>query len=201
MKKLTPAKIAQIRARRDTGESLESLSKAFKLSIGSIHNALKRSTAPNGPPKPSREPPTASAPAQSTGEPAAPPTHDDLRRWLGEQVTSLRADAERYRAEGNQPALATTNRALVAASALLERVTPPDPNVAPAGMMLVPVAEMEAEAEKGEARLLQAVKGAIDERATWPTCSSCRLHVPPPDIGKRVAEMSEVSRLFVSLMI
>jgi hypothetical protein len=90
-----------------------------------------------------------------------PPSHEDVRRWLGEQVASLRADCARYRAAGNAPALASATRSLTAATALLERVTPEPP--AQAEGVFIKKGELEALAEEGRKRLTALVNDLFRE--------------------------------------
>jgi hypothetical protein len=169
-RKLTPALVAQIQARRANGETLEALSKAFKLSLGTVYNAVRtRPTSRKAPPSPSPAP----AP-----DDAHLPTPEDLRRDLASQVRALQAEI----GSAETPELrAKLNRILIGAQQLLARVTPPDPNVAPAGMVLVPAAEMRELAQKGEDRLLKLLEGTLEGSKSWPVCPACRQKVAPPE--------------------
>lgn len=117
-KALTPALIEQIVSDRRRGASYTDIAARHSVSAGSIRNALARASAARPEqPAPERE----RAPASE-----APPTSEELRRWLAEQVRELRADAERAREEDDRPALERANRNLVAATTLLVRATPID---------------------------------------------------------------------------
>ena len=182
-RKLNPRLIRKIQARRKAGSSFEDLKREFKCSIGTISNALKVPAKP-ATAKRTAGPLPAVAPTEPS-EPTAPPTHDDLRRWLAEQVTGLRADAERYRTEENAAALATTNRALVAASALLERVTPASPpridhNEDP---------DFQKLGAEGEARFLNMLAKTLEDRKDWPRCPACGQHAVPDDLEERMEKM------------
>lgn len=136
--RLTPELINEIKIARKRGASYDGIAARYGVSVGSVRNALKRASEHTPAPSASASPaPPSAAPAEDD----EPPSAAELRRWLSQQVRALQADADRLRADGDMPSLATTNRLLVGASTLLARVTPDhDPD---AGGVLVPRAEMD----------------------------------------------------------
>src|SRR5262245_22133495 len=119
--KLTPSVVRRIAARRNEGATYAGLMAEFKLSKGSIANALAQSRA---------------ARAESVGEPVAEsPDHtpapgdagegdvsiEALRTFLSEQIRNLRRDVANAT---DSNAKAAANRNLLAASKLLASVAP-----------------------------------------------------------------------------
>ncbi len=184
MRKVTPTLAAKIRDRRAHGETIASISRKYRLSVGTISNVV------NAPAPALATPAAAPAPVEASTETgvtvvAEPPTHETLRAWLADQIAALRIDCDKYRRAGNVTALAAATRNLHAAAALLEKITP-----APASNdegVWVPVAEMEAFAAQGEAILMRQAAAMAAEQRTWPVCPACRQHVPPPDAEERIA--------------
>jgi hypothetical protein len=147
-RKLTTAKRAKIIARRAQGVGFAELAKEFGLGLATIHRALKGATAVEPTPAAPRSVPP---PVKVVGEPV--PTREELLGYLSAQARTLRADAARAT---DAPTRAAANRNLIAVQALITKLVPPPAE--PEGTMLVPVGEMEAEARKGETRLLALVE-------------------------------------------
>lgn len=128
---LTIELIKQIAADRRSRISYADLSAKYQVAEGTIRNALIRFN------KSELERAQVGAqvvhvPSENAAEPAAPPTRDDLARFLADQVASLTRDAERLRGQGDTAALAACNRNLIAAHTLLAKVTPePEPKEDP----------------------------------------------------------------------
>jgi hypothetical protein len=175
-KKLTTSKIALIQQRRAAGATFEDLARDFKLSVGTIANALSRRVVAPRDTKPAPKP---AAGKDASG--AELPTPEDLRRDLAGQIRSIRAEIES--AETTPQMRASLNRILVGAQQLLARVTPPDPTVAPPGMVLVNVDEMGALAKQAERRLMALVDGMFADSETWPKCHACGQRAAPTDLG------------------
>ncbi len=159
------ARIAEIQADKRAGATYKDLQDKYGLAAGSIRNALKAKAKP-----PAKAEAKAATPAAP--ESPEPPTQEDVRRWLGEQVHALRADAGRLRGEGDAPALAAVNRSLVAASALLARVTPAPPPTENQGYY-VTHESMAASAENVRVRWKKLVTSVNEVRQTWPKCPTC----------------------------
>jgi hypothetical protein len=172
--KLNPSTVAKIQRDRRAGATYATLAKRYSLAEGSIRNALtKVQSAKPVPQEEAKHDPLVSA------EPCDPPSQEDVRRWIGEQVAGLRVDAERLRAAGDIAGLATCNRALVAASSLLAKVTPA-PVDSEVGVY-VQTEVLRASQHAMRARIERTVAGAVAERATWPKCARCKQPTAPAD--------------------
>jgi hypothetical protein len=171
-KKLTTSKIALIQQRRAAGGTFEDLARDFKLSVGTIANALNRRVVVPSDAKPAPKP---AAGKDASG--AELPTPEDLRRDLAGQIRSIRAELE----SAESPQLrASLNRVLVNVQQLLSRITPPDPTVAPPGMVLVCVDEMRKLGERGRERFEKLIAGTLEElQRTWPKCAACGTPIAP----------------------
>lgn len=167
-KRLTKTVIGKIRKRRAQGAGYEALAREFGVSQGSVRNALRgaRTRAASSPSSTRREEP------EATAEPAGPPpSRDDVRAWLGEQVSDLRADAKRLRARGDVPALERCNRALVTASMLLARFTPEPPKED--GFVRVAEGDIAGAAERVRAKLHGYIEHELRSLAAGPRCPAC----------------------------
>ncbi len=195
MRKVTPTLAAKIRNARARGATIASIARKYSVSVGSVSGVV------NAPDPELAAPSTVPAPSPVSIEPApaTPPTHDDIRSWLGEQVAALRADCGRYRTAGNASALAAATRNLHSATALLERVTPAPANESGT---FVTNESMAAEADKFKTLLRGTIRGLVIWRDTWPTCHACGGHIAPQDFEQQLDEhdASEATRDFAQLL-
>lgn len=123
-KKLTPKRIALIKEQRKLGRTYDDLASEFGVSIGSISNALKVPDAR------SEIAPVATAPAVEDadfadleGEEAGDVDHEDMKRFLVQQVNQTKRDMLAV----EPTARATMGRTLAQLMTLLARVSPPPP--------------------------------------------------------------------------
>lgn len=183
--KLTPAVVAKIAARRAKGVPYEAIAREFGVSEGSVRNAIL--AAKNAKAKAGTNGKTPAALAVASGDiELGPPTQEELRGWLAEQIRGLRADATRLREEGDVPALEATNRQLVSAMQILGRLTPDpppreDPNEAK---------DMRAMAEEVSARLHKLVSQVAGEPTPCPECARRAAGLSldrAPDSARRIA--------------
>ena len=163
--KLKPGVIAQIVAGRKAGATYKDLASRFRVSEGSIRNAL---ISQGEPPKASTSTDAASPP-EAIG--AGPMTRSDLQHLLADHVRDLRDNLAKAKASGDQAVIASAARNLTQASTLLSRVTPAPPTEAKEGVF-VTAAEMSALADSTLARLAK-------ESASWPVCPTCKQPTPP----------------------
>lgn len=132
--KLKDGVAAKIRAGRDGGATYKDLATRFKVSEGTVRNALRGDTPTTPKTVPIVEANSASPPPTADFVEAAEGamTREDLRILLADHVRDLRDNLTRTKASGDQAAIASAARNLTQASTLLSRVTPdPPPAVDP----------------------------------------------------------------------
>lgn len=179
-KKLTTETIITIQKRRTAGASYADLARDFRCSEGTIANALKRKHPTNArtPGKRRRETPSLSSKPRSRVHTATkttedPPTVEDLRRYLGEQMRTLIGDLE---AATEPSARAAINRNLVAVQTLLSRITPPPADETTG--VFVGHGEIETLAKSAIDRMRKILDFEIAKLDEVPRCDRCGQPIP-----------------------
>lgn len=153
-RKLTVSVVRRIRKLAASGATVREIAAKVGVSRGSVSNALGDS------PSPKRPVPAVQVPAPpADGDPAVPvepPTPEEFRAYLSQQLHELHSDAEAARANGDDVALGRAQRLATQTAVMLARMTRDAPLAT--DQVLVDRSKMQDAADRGFAKLVRYVE-------------------------------------------
>lgn len=161
VKKIQNDTVRRIKARRAQGATYQELAEKFGVSVGSVSNALKVKTKRSA----AKARSARNAPAERA-EDMPPPTFDEIRAWLAEQIRALKADLDST--HDDAPRRASLNRQLVTTQILLTKIMPPEPEPEKENVDMVAAAE----------RARRLLHELIDRSSEGPACRTCGRPLP-----------------------
>ena len=127
MKKVLDSKtIAKVAAAKARGLTVKEIAARFGISVGSVVNSGKiRSNKPSLKSTAQSEVVTVSTPVDRPDiVDADPPSPEELRRWLGNQVRALKSECDSAKERGDNAAFASLSRLLGSTGQTLARLMP-----------------------------------------------------------------------------
>ena len=124
--------IAKVAAAKAKGFTTKEISARFGISVGSVVNAGKiKSNKPSLKSSVQGEVVTTAAPLERVECTADedPPSPEELRRWLGNQVRQLKDECDSAKERGDNAAFASLSRLLASTGQTLARLTPEESHV------------------------------------------------------------------------